>query len=155
MEWKENTSSIKGEAEENQVRLLNVGQALRRDFVQMLSSLSEQMALQKEDECSQIIRDAKAYIENHVYKDISLDLVAKEVNISPYYFSKIFKEEIGENFIDYITNIRIERAKKLLRDKTLSIKEICMEVGYKDPNYFSRLFKKSVGFTPTEYREEA
>ena len=70
-------------------------------------------------------------------------------------FEQIFKEEIGENFIDYITNIRIERAKKLLRDKTLSIKEICMEVGYKDPNYFSRLFKKSVGFTPTEYREEA
>ncbi len=153
-EWEEAVKVI-DEINIEGIRQASIGQELRRSFIQILTTLSEQMLKYKEDGESQIIREAKAYIETHVYKDISLDLVAKQINISPYYFSKIFKEETGKNFIDYITDIRIEKAKQLLKDKALSIKEICIGVGYKDPNYFSRLFKKSVGFTPTEYREEA
>lgn len=57
------------------------------------------------------------------------------------------------NFIDYLTNIRIEKAKELLHNRDISIKNICMEIGLRDPNYFSRIFKKQVGLTPTEYRE--
>jgi beta-lactam-binding protein with PASTA domain len=64
-----------------------------------------------------------------------------------------FKNKTGVNFIDYLTNIRIERAKELLADSDVSIKEICSEVGYADPNYFSRIFKKVTGVTPTEYKE--
>ena len=75
------------------------------------------------------------------------------MNLSPYYFSKLFKEETGENFIEYLTKLRIQKAKELLVDKEKSMKEICGQVGYSDPNYFSRIFKKSVGVTPTEYRE--
>jgi two-component system response regulator YesN len=75
------------------------------------------------------------------------------VDISPYYFSKLFKEETGENFIECLTNIRIEKAKQLLQNKEVSIKNICVETGYSDPNYFSRIFKKQVGITPTEYRD--
>ena len=73
--------------------------------------------------------------------------------MSSYYFSKLFKEVSGYNFIEYVTNMRIDRAKELLSDGRLSMKEICMEVGYGDPNYFSRIFKKCVGVTPTEFRE--
>ena len=76
------------------------------------------------------------------------------VNISPYYFSKVFKEESGLNFIEYLTNIRIDKAKELLDSTSLSIKEICVSCGYTDPNYFSRSFKKKVGVTPTEYKEK-
>ena len=76
------------------------------------------------------------------------------VNISPYYFSKVFKEECGLNFIEYLTNIRIDKAKELLEKSNLSIKEICVSCGYTDPNYFSRSFKKNVGVTPTEYKEK-
>ena len=79
--------------------------------------------------------------------------MSRAVDISPYYFSKVFKDETGENFIEYLTTIRIEKAKELLRGSNLSMKEICSAVGYSDPNYFSRTFKKNVGVTPTEYKE--
>ena len=87
-----------------------------------------------------------------LYKDISLYDVSREVDISPYYFSKIFKEETGENFIEYLTNVRIEQAKNLLTGSDLSMKEICAQIGYGDPNYFSRAFKKKTGLTPTEFK---
>ena len=66
---------------------------------------------------------------------------------------KLFKEEIGENFIDYITLNRLQQAKKMLQDRSLSIKEISVDCGYSDPNYFSKLFKRIVGLTPTEFRD--
>jgi two-component system response regulator YesN len=75
------------------------------------------------------------------------------LNISPHYFSKLFKDEVGETFIDYITNLRIQKSKELLAESQLSGKEICFEIGYGDPNYFSRNFKRIVGITPTEYKE--
>ena len=74
------------------------------------------------------------------------------VNVSPYYFSKLFKAETGMNFIDYLTQLRMDKAKDLLAHTNKSMKEICREVGYSDPNYFSRSFKKNVGLTPTEYK---
>ena len=75
------------------------------------------------------------------------------VNVSPYYFSKLFKEETGENFIEYLTGLRIAHAKELLKNPALSIKEICVMSGYSDPNYFSRIFKKQENMSPSEYRE--
>ena len=106
----------------------------------------------KETRSTGVIDRAKEYIMANYKKDISLDDVSKEVDISPYYFSKIFKEATGENFIEYLTNIRIEKAKELLNDTDMSMKEICVEVGYSNPNYFSRIFKKNVGVSPTEYK---
>ena len=76
-----------------------------------------------------------------------------EINVSPQYLSKLFKEETGENFIDYLTAIRIKIAKDLLEKNELSVKEICFSIGYNDPNYFSRMFKINVGVTPTEYKD--
>jgi len=87
-----------------------------------------------------------------VTKDITLEEVSKEVNISPHYFSKLFKDEMGENFIDYLTTLHINAAKEI-KSSLLSVKEICYQIGYGDPNYFSRIFKKVVGVTPTEYRD--
>ena len=92
-------------------------------------------------------------LQENFQKDLSLDALSKELDISPYYFSKLFKEETGSNFVEYLTNLRMDRAKELLKDENRSMKEICMEVGYSDPNYFSRIFKKNLGVTPTEYRE--
>lgn len=105
------------------------------------------------DKSDKDITIAREYIEKNYTSNISLDDVSRIVNISPYYFSKVFKEETGENFIDYLTNLRINRAKELLLEGTLSMKEICNEIGYSDPNYFSRTFKKNVGVSPTEYKE--
>lgn len=129
-------------------------EAISSWFQEMLSGLVKQVQAVKEERYSESVFRAKQYIDEHFDQDISLDGVSRLVNISAYYFSKVFKDETGENFIDYVTQVRIEKAKQLLVIKETSIKEVCVAIGYKDPNYFSRLFKKQVGVTPTEYREE-
>lgn len=106
---------------------------------------------EKENKVSLVIETAMDYIDKNFSKDIRLKEVAEEVAISPQYFSKIFKKELGVNFIEYLTQIRMEHAKKMLKDKSMSIKEICFIIGYNDPNYFSRLFKKVEGVSPTDY----
>jgi two-component system response regulator YesN len=126
---------------------------LRKWFLDKVSEACRNIITKKEEQTSSVIAKAKAYIEANYSRDISLDDVSRTVDISPYYFSKLFKEETGENFIEYLTNIRIDKAKKLLVKSDVSIKNICADTGYSDPNYFSRIFKKQVGVTPTEYRE--
>lgn len=136
--------------------LYDIGQCeeLRSWFVAKIREAARDVSGSKEKTSISLVEQAKVYIDSHYCDDISLDEVSKEVNISPYYFSKLFKEETGGNFIDYVTAIRMERAKELLSTTNKSMKEICSEVGYSDPNYFSRSFKKNVGKTPTEYKEE-
>lgn len=101
-----------------------------------------------------LISRAKKYIRENYSKSITLEDVSREVHVSPQYLSKLFKEETGENFIDYLTAVRIRISKNMMEDEKRSIKDICFSVGYSDPNYFSRIFKKIVGYTPTEYKEE-
>ena len=107
----------------------------------------------KQSRMSPLIIKACTIINENLSSEISLEEISKRVEISPFYFSKLFKEETGENFIEYITMARMQCAKELLRDQSRSIKEISADAGYADPNYFSKLFKKVVGMTPTEYRE--
>ena len=101
---------------------------------------------------SDIVMSAKKYIDQHYNEEIGLNDISKEVAVSPQYFSKIFKEEIGLTFVEYLRSKRIDVAKEMLKSKKYSVKEICYEIGYNDPNYFSRLFKKLVGVTPTDYK---
>lgn len=137
-----------------QIMELETPQEIRDWFSEKIMSACRNVVSKREERSGDIIRNAKRYIEDNFDKDISLDDVSRVVNISPYYFSKVFKEESGLNFIEYLTNIRIEKAKELLENSGLSIKEICLSCGYTDPNYFSRSFKKNVGVTPTEYKEK-
>ena len=98
-----------------------------------------------------IIERAKNYIKEYFHEEITLEELSKSLNISPQYFSRLFKEETGYNFIEYLTFVRIEHSKLLMQSTDMSIKEICYRVGYGDPNYFSRLFKKNTGLSPTTY----
>lgn len=132
---------------------LDSHQLLRDWFIQKISIACQNIKNKRNEKSSSIIHAAKEYIKENYSKDISLDEVSRVVNISPYYFSKLFKEETKEGFIEYLTNIRINQAKELLSKNEFSMKEICSMVGYSDPNYFSRSFKKNVGVTPTEYKE--
>lgn len=91
---------------------------------------------------------ATEYIRNNYKEDVTLKDVANLCGVSVQYLSKVFKEEMGINFIDYLNSYRIRKAKELMYANKTSIKEICFEVGYNDPNYFSRIFKKSTGKTP-------
>ncbi|KAB7672656.1 response regulator [Bacillus sp. B1-b2] len=99
------------------------------------------------------IHQLKQYILTHSKEDISLESLARKVGLSPIYISKIFKEKQGINYIDYLTECRIEKARILIRDTDKSIKEITFEVGYHDPNYFSKVFKKLCHMSPKEYRK--
>ena len=125
---------------------------LRKWYLDKLTEACHDVKSRKENRSNGIIDRAKEFIMHNYQKDISLDDVSREVDISPYYFSKLFKEATGDNFIEYLTNLRIDKAKELLDNTDLSMKEICVQVGYANPNYFSRIFKKQVGVTPTEYK---
>jgi two-component system response regulator YesN len=109
------------------------------------------VANKQEEQSMSVVNKARQYIDENYMKELTLDDISRMVNISSYYFSKVFKEETGENFIDYLTKLRIEAAKNLLKTTSKSMKEISAEVGYPDPNYFSRNFKKYTGKTPTDY----
>lgn len=101
-----------------------------------------------------IIELSKIYMKNNYEKDLTLEEVAKEMCISSYYFSKLFKKKTGVNFIDYLTEIRINAAKVLLRNTNSTIKKISRKVGYNDPNYFSRVFKKHTEQSPSQYKKK-
>jgi two-component system response regulator YesN len=127
-------------------------EALKEWFLNKILEACRNIAGKREEKSNSIIETAQKYIRDNYSKNISLDDVSKEVNISPYYFSKVFKEGTGEGFVEYLTNIRIEKAKELLSTTEFSMREICSMCGYSDPNYFSRSFKKKIGISPTEYK---
>ena len=100
-----------------------------------------------------IVEQVKKYIEEHyVEEELSLNLLASYVNFSPNHLSMIFSQQTGQTFIKYLTDYRMNKAKELLRGTGKRSSEIGLEVGYKDPHYFSYLFKKTQGMTPTQYR---
>lgn len=94
------------------------------------------------------------YIERNIKKGISLEDVANHVNISTYYLSKIFKKEMGVNFITYITDRKMELAKEMLTTTDVPVLNIALDLAYNEANYFSKAFKKKTGYTPSEYREK-
>ena len=124
-------------------------------FIDKMRNAAANMTTGSSDHTHHLVKQALEYIENNVAKDISLNEISEKLNISSYYFSKLFKEETNEGFVEYLTKRRVERAKEMLKDPKKSIKEVGSDCGYSDPNYFSRIFKKSTGMTPTEYKERA
>lgn len=119
--------------------------------VQKIISIARLAQSKRHQHISTVVIEAKNYIDNNYDQEISLKEVSKMVSVSPQYFSKIFKEEIGLSFVEYIRMCRMDVAKNMLRQKIYSIKEVCYKIGYNDPNYFSRLFKKLVGVSPSDF----
>ncbi len=102
---------------------------------------------------SAVLEEARAFIqENYQREDMSLNTVASQVNISPSYFSAIFSAETGQTFVEYLTQVRLDKAKELLMCSSMRTAEIGYEVGYKDSHYFSYIFKKFVGCSPKDYK---
>lgn len=121
------------------------------DYVWCILSLRDQAGGRQ---YSDIIRAAKHYIEeNYMSEEVSLNTVSASVNMSPSYFSSVFSKESGKTFVEYLTEVRMEKAKEMLMCSSLKTSEIGYEVGYKDPHYFSYIFKKTQGCSPKEYRQ--
>lgn len=92
------------------------------------------------------------YMQEHLMEEISLNILAEQFHLNAQYISQLFKSEVGVNFLTYLTNIRMEQAKKLLISTSLSIAEISEKTGYADYRVFTKVFKKSEGVTPSQYR---
>lgn len=99
------------------------------------------------------VRAAKQYIQENFSKPITLEEIAGVVGFNPSYFSTLFKKESGQNFLEYLTKVRIDRAKTLLKETNMTIAAICSEAGYSDLKHFSQTFKKITGLKPNEYRK--
>jgi two-component system response regulator YesN len=147
-----NGSNLNSSASINEFLSISDSNTLRTWMINRIKFICEEIKNVRDTKLSSIISNAMDYIHNNYCKDITLENVSKEVNVSPNYFSKLFKDETGSNFIDYLTMLRIEKAKIMLSDSKYYNKEICYQIGYSDPNYFSRIFKKIVGVTPTEFK---
>lgn len=93
-----------------------------------------------------------SYIENNFSKDISLICMSDYMDMSTFYFSKLFKNEYNQNFIDYITEYKIKKSASLLQNTELTVREIGIMCGYADSNYFAKVFKKVMNCTPTIFR---
>lgn len=100
-----------------------------------------------------LLRKAVDYLNKHYSDPITLQQMANEIYVSPSYISRMFKKELGVNFVDYLNEIRISRAKDLLGDINYKTYEVADSVGISNPHYFSKLFRRYVGMTPSEYKE--
>jgi len=121
-------------------------------FAQHLSMVSNQVTLQQQNAEPPVISRAKQYIQDNQSEDLSLGQVAKAVNTSTFYFCKIFKKFTGINFTDYVSRVRIEKAKNLLLNPNVRVSEIDYAIGFQSLTHFNRVFKKILGQSPTEYR---
>ena len=119
----------------------------------MLSEAMQVLSEQKRQADTRPIRTAKQYIQEHYADPLTLEWVINIVGFSGSYFSSLFKKETGQNFLEYLSEVRMNRAKELLRETNLSVAEVCVRVGYSDLKYFTKSFKKATGLKPGEFRK--
>jgi AraC-like DNA-binding protein/ligand-binding sensor protein len=121
-------------------------------FAEQVAALSNQLIVERENAEPPAITRAKAFINEHYTEDLSLDQAAKAANMSSFYFCKMFKKHTGVNFTEYLSRVRIEKARNLLLNPNLRISEIAYEVGFQSLTHFNRVFKKVLGQSPTDFR---
>ncbi|WP_102716447.1 helix-turn-helix domain-containing protein [Paenibacillus castaneae] len=112
----------------------------------------EELGSRSDSQVKRLIEQAMIYLQQNYMNDISLDNCADFIGTNPFFLSKSFKQVTGKNFIDYLTGLRMDKAKELLRESGLKINDVAEQVGYQH-SYFNRIFKKSEGMTPSRYRE--
>lgn len=135
---------------------LSRGQSQTQDF--SAEAFLQQEEPQEKDEKAESMKNQalaehiRVYLETHYMEDISLQDAAEQLNYSDAYFCRFFKQNFDKSFIMYLSELRVEKAKELLADFTVNIKEIGQKVGYRDSSYFTKVFKRITGVTPSEYR---
>lgn len=129
--------------------------ALRKWLIELSFSFREELLHVQSRSMKSFISRAKEYVEsNYMDEDLSLDGVCRFLGVSNSYFSTIFKKETGNSFIGYLTDYRMDQASRLLIETNEKSYIIAKQVGYTDPNYFSYVFKRRFGVSPSRYRTE-
>ncbi|WP_053373152.1 response regulator transcription factor [Paenibacillus sp. FJAT-27812] len=145
---------------EQQIKLMNVFRFKTLDEIEVwlkevVSAVISTITDNRNYLTNMQIHRAVEYIDtNYANEKMSLQDLCRHVLMSTSYFSLVFKQHTGETFIEYLTGVRVAKAKELLHNSNLKLYEIAEQVGYKDPNYFSILFKKHSGITPKDYRDK-
>lgn len=130
-------------------------EALREWLVRISLSLSEKLVSARSRSSQSFVEKAKEYVQdNYADEELSLDSICETLGISNSYFSTTFKKETGNSFVGYLTDYRMEQAKKRLIETNEKSYIIARSVGYSDPNYFSYVFKRHFGVSPSKYRAE-
>jgi len=121
-------------------------------FAEHLALIANQVVLQQRNRDSPMIERAKDYVASHQSDPIKLEQVARALNVSTFHFCRRFKQTTGLTFVEYLSRVRIEKAKVLLHNNNLRVSEIAYEVGFQTIAHFNRIFRKLVGHSPTEFR---
>jgi AraC-like DNA-binding protein/ligand-binding sensor protein len=140
-----NGKVLGAEQYESMIRLLKV-------FADHLSMVSNQILVREENTDSPLIARARDFIDQNQAEDLSLEAVAKAVNTSTFYFCKMFKKATGLTFTEYLSRIRVEKAKSHLLNPHIRISEVAFEVGFQSLSQFNRVFKKITGQSPSQFR---
>lgn len=134
----------------NQLRTMEEHKVwLLKKIGKLVDYLSENQMSQKE----KLLYEVKNYLKENYTQTIGLDEIAGKFHISPAYLSSLFSKNTGVTLFEYIINMRMEKAKELLRTTNNKISDICQQVGYENQRYFNQVFKKNIGTTPGNYRE--
>ena len=137
----------------NEIRELDTLAKIREHFSNLILEMYQSSEDYKNRKYKNIVLNAIKYMEAHYQRDITLAEISNVTHVSPNYFSKLFKNETGVNFIDWLNNLRIEKSYQLLQQNDLKIYEVANQVGYTDYKYYSALFKKKTGITPKQFRD--
>ena len=121
-----------------------------KDFEEIINIIDKYKILNKK-----LIVQIGNYVVDHIDDKLSLDSVAKAVYLNKSYVSHIFKRETGISFVEFLTNVKVDRARILLLENDKKVHEVANQVGFTDTEYFSKIFKNKTGLTPTQYRKEA
>lgn len=138
----------------NQILISNSSQSTIdciTNYLQWIIQILNQSDKQKMNKC--IIEEIQIFIRQHYNENITLNMLAEQFYLHPNYLSRLFKEKTGDNFVDYLTQVRMNKVKELLRSTDHKIIEICYIVGYNNSRYFNKVFKQHTGMTPSEYRQ--
>jgi two-component system response regulator YesN len=127
---------------------------LRDWSLRTLNTLKADMDQETKDSRAALINEIRLFIDQHISNDVSLQSIADHVYLHPVYVSKIYKLETGDNLSSYIHRIRMDRAEHLLKNSQERIYEIAARLGYQRPHSFNHAFKKHIGMTPQEYRDQ-
>jgi len=123
-----------------------------RDILKTAVTLADQALSGKEHVYTFLVRSAISYIQSHYTEKLNVSEIAKQLHVSKNYLGNLYKKEVGESILDTIAGCRVERAVKLLQDTLMQVSEISVEVGFEDPAYFTNVFTKYIGISPTAYR---